>query len=119
MTVTGTVSTLPEGFAGRNATAEIYVHQSGKFVYASNRGHDSIAIFGIDAQNGALQPLGHVSTEGSDPRHFSFDKTGRYLLAANQSSDNVVVFLVDEASGNLTFTGLELTVDAPVCLLLR
>ncbi len=114
-----TVTTLPSGFSGSNTTAEIYVHPSGKFVYASNRGHDSIAIFAIDSQSGHLESLGHVSTGGSNPRNFSFDRTGRFLMAANQSSDNVVVFSLDPDSGALTPIGLEFGVDAPVCLLFR
>ena len=117
--VVQTITTLPNGFSGSNTTAEIYVHPSGQFVYASNRGHDSIAIFSIETKSGHLESLGHVSTGGNNPRHFAFDRTGRFLMAANQSSDNVVVFSLDPDSGALTPTGSEFAVDAPVCLLFR
>ncbi len=117
LSVTQTVPTLPGDFEGENYTAEIHVHPSGEFVYASNRGHHSIAIFGIDGDTGELEPRGQVSTQGEWPRNFAFDPTGRYLLAANQSSDNIVVFEIDQTSGALEPTGTDLSMDAPVCLL--
>ena len=95
------LSTLPADFKGGNGTAEIAVHPSGKFLYGSNRGHNSIAIFAIDAQSGKLRPLGHESTRGKTPRSFAIDPTGRFLLAANQDTDNVAVFRIDPASGGL------------------
>ena len=86
---------LPEGFTGNNTAADIHVHPSGKFVYASNRGADSIVIYSADPQSGKLTLVGHESTQGKTPRNFSLDPTGSYLLAANQQSDSVVVFSID------------------------
>ncbi len=114
-----TVTTLPEGFDGENYTAEIHTDRSGRFVYASNRGHDSIAIFEADGDSGLVTGLGHVSTNGNWPRNFAFDTSGEYLLAANQNSDNIAVFKVDALTGGLAPTGQEIAIDAPVCLLLR
>jgi 6-phosphogluconolactonase len=111
-----TVSTLPEGFKGENTTAEIAVHPSGKFLYGSNRGHDSIAIFAIDASTGKLRAVGHEPTQGKTPRNFALDPTGRYLLAANQATDNVVVFRIDATTGALRPTGHSLGVPSPVCV---
>ena len=117
LSVAQTVSTLPEGFEGENYTAEIHVHPSGKFVYASNRGHDSIAVFAVDPSTGRLTPTEQVSTNGEWPRNFAFSPDGRYLLVANQDSDNIVVFSLDSETGALTATGTDLAIDAPVCLL--
>ncbi len=117
LSVAQTVSTLPEGFEGENYTAEIYVHPSGEFVYASNRGHDSIAVFALDPSTGRLTPKEQVSTNGEWPRNFTFSPNGRYLLVANQNSDNVVVFSIDSETGALIPTGIDLSIDAPVCLL--
>ena len=110
------VSTLPEGFQGKNTTAEIAVHPSGKFLYGSNRGHDSIAAFAIDAETGKLRLIGHEPTQGKSPRNFAIDPTGTYLLAANQDTDNVVVFRIDAQSGKLQATGHSIKVAAPVCV---
>src|SRR5262249_9666683 len=88
-----TISILPADYTGTgNSAAEVQVHPSGKFVYASNRGHDSIAIFSADPQTGKLTLVGHQPTEGKTPRNFGIDPTGSYLLAANQQSDSVVAF---------------------------
>jgi 6-phosphogluconolactonase len=111
-----TVATLPEGFEGKNTTADIHVHPSGKFVYGSNRGHDSIAIFAVDTATGKLAPIGHQSTQGKTPRNFGLDPTGAYLLAANQDTDNVVVFRIDAATGKLEPTGQSIRVPMPVCV---
>jgi 6-phosphogluconolactonase len=111
-----TVSTLPKGFAGANDDAEIAVDPSGKFVYASNRGHDSLAVFAVDAAHGTLTPIEDVSTGGKTPRHFAIDPTGAYLVAENQDSDNIVVFRIDRATGRLTPTGEVAHVPSPVCL---
>jgi 6-phosphogluconolactonase len=111
-----TVSTLPADFAGKSDCAEVQVHPSGKFLYGSNRGHDSIAIFAIDSQTGRLAPLGHESTQGKTPRNFAIDPTGRYLLAANQDSNTIVVFRVDGQTGLLKATGQTAEVPAPVCV---
>ena len=96
-----TVSTLPDGFSGTNTTAEIQVDPAGRFVYVSNRGHDSIAILKIDPANGALALVGHAPTNGRTPRYFTFDPTGAYVLVGNQGSNTVVVYRVDPDSGNL------------------
>src|SRR5947207_10683376 len=110
------ISTLPKGFAGRNDAAEIAVHPNGKFLYASNRGHESIAIFAIDARSGTLTFVGHVLTGGKEPRNFAIDPSGQYLLAENQLSNNIVVFKIDPATGGLTPTGQVVEVPSPVDL---
>ena len=109
-----TLSTIPKDFTALNETAEIVVHPSGKFLYASNRGHDSIAVFAIDADKGTLTPAGDFSTKGKTPRNFALDPTGNFLLAANQESNNIVVFRIDRATGALTPTGQTADVPAPV-----
>jgi 6-phosphogluconolactonase len=111
-----TVSNLPKTFSGINTAGEIKVHPNGKFLFASNRGHDSIAIFSINAHTGNLSPVDFVPTQGKTPRNFEIDPTGKLLLVANQDSNNIVVFRIDPSSGKLTPTGQTLTVPAPVCL---
>ncbi len=111
-----TLSTLPKDFAGENTTAEVQAHPTGKFLYGSNRGHDSIAVFAIDAAKGTLTPVEYVPTQGKTPRNFGIDPTGSYLFAANQNSDNVVVFRIDPKTGRLTPTGHVLEVGSPVCV---
>jgi len=111
-----TISTLPEGFAGNNSTAEVQVHPSGKFLYGSNRGHDSIAVFAIDPGKGTLALVEHQATRGKTPRNFGLDPTGAWLLAANQGSDTIVVFGIDRATGRLRPTGQVVEVGAPVCI---
>ena len=111
-----TVSTLPAGFTGSSTTAEVQVHPSGRFLYGSNRGHDSIAVFGIDARTGKLTAVGHQPTQGKTPRNFGIDPTGTYLLAANQGSGNLVVFRIDPKSGELKPTGVTAEVPSPVCV---
>ena len=110
-----TVSCLPEDFTGTSSGAEVQVHPSGKFVYGSNRGHDSIAVFAFDAGSGKLTGLEYASTQGKTPRHFALDPTGRWLLAENQGSDTIVVFRVDSETGRLTPAGQTISVGAPVC----
>ncbi|MGH2355025.1 MAG: lactonase family protein, partial [Chloroflexota bacterium] len=114
-----TVSTLPEGFSGKNSTAQIVVHPSGRFVYGSNRGHDSIAIFAIDEQTGQLTARGYESTRGQTPRNFNLDPTGTFLLAANQGSDTIVTFRIDATTGALTPTGQVTETPSPVCVVFR
>lgn len=108
-----TVSTLPTGWTGQTSCAEIQLHPSGHFLYASNRGHDSIAVFGV--RDGTLTPVGHSSTQGKTPRHFALDPSGKWLLAENQDSDNVVVFKVNKRSGQLSATGQTIEIGKPVC----
>lgn len=113
-----TITTLPAEAQGMKglSTAEIQVHPSGKFVYCSNRGHDSLAIYGVDEKTGQLTAAGHQPTGGKTPRNFGIDPTGKYVIACNQGSDNVVVFQVDQATGKLTQVGEPVAVPAPVCV---
>jgi len=111
-----TISTLPKDFTGTNSDAEIEVHPSGKFLYASNRGHDSIAVFAIDASQGTLTPIEYASTKGKEPRHFEIAPGGELLFAANEHSGNVVVFRIDQQTGRLTPAEKELQIGAPVCV---
>jgi 6-phosphogluconolactonase len=112
-----TLSTLPDGFNGTNSTAEIAIHPNGRFVYVSNRGHDSIAVFAVDAASGLLRTLGHVSTQGNTPRNFAIDPSGTYLYAANQGTDSIVQFRIDGETGALTLTGQVTRTPTPVCIL--
>jgi 6-phosphogluconolactonase len=113
-----TVSTVPNDYkvTSNDSTAEVEVHPSGKFVYGSNRGPDSIAVFAIDAQKGTATPVEHVSTQGKTPRHFALDPTGSFLLAENQDSDTIVVFRIDQHTGRLTPAGQVVEAPTPVCL---
>ncbi len=111
-----TLSALPADFTGRNSGAEIAVHPSGKFLYSSNRGHDSIAIFKIDSAKGTLTATGHTPTQGKTPRNFAIDPSGSWLLAANQDSGNVVVFRIDKKTGALAPTGTTVEVPFAVCI---
>ncbi|MDQ3441120.1 MAG: lactonase family protein [Planctomycetota bacterium] len=116
MTEFQTVPSLPADFKDKNnTTAEVVVHPNGKFLYGSNRGHDSIALFAIGA-DGKLTPRGHTSTQGEVPRNFVIDPSGQFLLAANQKTDTVVVFKINQETGELTPTGSKIEVGAPVCL---
>jgi 6-phosphogluconolactonase len=111
-----TVSTLPKDFTGNNSTAEVQAHPSGKFVYGSNRGHDSIAVFSVDTGRGTLKLIENVPTQGKTPRNFTIDPTGKFIFAANQDSGNVVIFRIDQRTGKLTPTGKQLEVSRPVCV---
>ena len=111
-----TISTLPTQFSGKNSCAELQVSPSGEFLYGSNRGHDTIAVFAIDQTDGKLSLVEHTSTQGKRPRHFAIDPSGRFLLAANQDSDNVVSFSIDPASGKLAMTGHMVEIPTPVCV---
>ena len=112
----GTISTLPKGFSGSNDTAEIAVHPSGKFLFASNRGHDTIAVFSIDSKTGTLTLTDHFSTQGKTPRNFEIDPTGKFLFVANQDTNNIVVFQIDQNTGRLTATKQTISAPSPVCL---
>jgi 6-phosphogluconolactonase len=111
-----TITTLPADYKRTNSTAEVMVHPSGKFLYGSNRGHNSIALFTIDAETGTLTAVGHELTGGRTPRNFTIDPSGNFLLAANQDSSTVVVFRIDPESGRLTPTGQSIEVPNPVCV---
>jgi 6-phosphogluconolactonase len=109
------ISTLPADFSGRNDDAEIAVHPNGKLLFASNRGHDTIAVFSIDPKTGNLTQVGDFPTRGKEPRHFTVDPTGQYLLAENQNSNTIVVFRIDP-TGPLTKVSEVTDVPSPVCL---
>jgi 6-phosphogluconolactonase len=97
------------------STAEVQVHPSGKFLYGSNRGHDTIAVFSIGPR-GRLTLIENVPTQGKIPRNFGLDPSGSFLLAANQSSNNIVVFRIDKKTGRLTPTGQTVEVPGPMCV---
>jgi len=112
-----TVSTLPSDFSGANSCAELSVSPSGKFLYGSNRGHNSIVSFAINESTGKLTYLEHAPTQGKTPRNFTIDPTGSFLLVANQDSDTVITFRIDPQTGRLTPTGHVAEIPTPVCLL--
>ena len=114
--VVQTVPTLPKDFKGRNDDAEIQVHPSGRFLYASNRGEDTIVVYAIDGAKGTLTQVASIPTGGKEPRSFEIDPTGTLLFAENQNSNNIVIFKIDQKTGNLTPTGKVLEVASPVCL---
>jgi 6-phosphogluconolactonase len=111
-----TISALPKSFSGHSEAAEIAVHPSGKFLYASNRGHDSIAVFTIDATKGTLTPVEYVLTKGQSPRHFEIAPGGSLLFAENEKSDNIFLFRINQQTGKLTPTGQSLDISQPVCV---
>ncbi len=111
-----TLSALPPGFSGTNSGAEIAVHPGGRFLYSSNRGHDSIAVFSVDPKKGVLKTIDWVSTQGQTPRNFAIDPTGNFLLAANQNSNSIVVFRIDQKTGALIATGSVRDVPSPVSI---
>jgi 6-phosphogluconolactonase len=111
-----TLPTLPPDFNGENFPADIHVSPSGEFVYCSNRGHDSIAVFAVNKKSGGLAIQQHEPTGGKWPRNFTIDPTGKFLLVANQRSDTITVFSIDHNSGTLSPTGRVADVPAPVCL---
>ncbi len=110
------ITTLPKGFTGSNTGADIHLSPDGRFVYCSNRGHDSIAVFKFDSRKGALLPVEHEPTQGKTPRNFAIDPAGEFLLAANQNSDSIVVFRRNEETGLLNPMDRTINVPAPVCL---
>jgi 6-phosphogluconolactonase len=119
LTTVDTVSTLPTGFSDVSYCADVHVSPSGRFLYGSNRGHNSIVVFAIDQRTGKPSLVEHVSTEGNWPRNFVIDPSGRFLLVANQRTDNVVVFRIDTRTGRLTPSGQTAQVPVPVCLKFR
>jgi 6-phosphogluconolactonase len=116
LTLREEIRTLPKGYTGTSYTAEVQVHPSGKFVYGSNRGDDSVAVFKVDPDDGLIALVEVESTGGKTPRNFGIDPSGRYLLAANQDSDSVVVFAIDPMTGELKPTGQKVEVPKPVCV---
>ncbi|MGO8695173.1 MAG: lactonase family protein [Rectinemataceae bacterium] len=110
------IDTLPSSFAGSSSCADLHLSPSGDFLYASNRGHDSIVVFRIESGTGKLEVLGHSPSGGRIPRSFDIDPSGRILLAANQDTDNIAVFRIDPDEGTLLATGAEIKVPTPVCV---
>jgi 6-phosphogluconolactonase (cycloisomerase 2 family) len=111
------IPSLPDTFFGENTGAEIEVAPSGSFLYASNRGHDSIGVFAIDRGSGRIAPVGWRSTCGDGPRFFALDPSGNFLYAANESSDTIVPFRVDGATGKLSPAGEVINTGSPVCII--
>ena len=111
-----TVPTLPTGFDGRNGCAEVRVHPNGKFLYGSNRGHDSIAVYRIDPAEGTLTLVEHETADLKTPRNFNIDPTGKFCLVANQDGNSTVVFRIDPETGSLEPTGHKIAVSKPVCI---
>jgi 6-phosphogluconolactonase len=109
------ISTLPADFKGTNTAAEIRVHPTGQFLYATNRGHDSVAAFAVDADTGKLSPLGTVPSAGKTPRNFEFDPAARWMIVTNHGSNTVGVFAIDQSTGKLTQKGDPVTVPNPFC----
>jgi 6-phosphogluconolactonase len=109
------LSTLPKDFTANNTCADVHFHPNGKFVYGSNRGHNSIVIYSFNPQTGKLTFIGHESTQGEIPRNFMITPDGKWLLAANQNSDSVVSFKIDGETGKLTMVKKNI-VMTPVCL---
>lgn len=110
-----TVSTLPMSYTGNNTCADIHLTPNGRFLYGSNRGHNSIAMFTVDPGTGFVEPIGHEPTDGEVPRNFALDPYGKFLFAANQNSDNIVYFRIDPGNGRLNKVG-ELHIPTPVCV---
>ena len=111
-----TITTLPRPYQSSDSCADIHLSQEGRYLYGSNRGHDSIAIFAVDSTTGKLSVVGHESTQGKTPRNFALDPTGSFLYAANQNSDSIVAFRIDKKTGKLTATGQKIEVPSPVCI---
>lgn len=110
------VSTLPPDFKGENSCAEVQISPDGRFLYASNRGHDSLAIFRIDDKSGHLTFVAHTPTQGKAPRNFALDPSGDFVIVANQNSNNLVVFRRDAQNGTLAPTGQIVEIPVPVCV---
>lgn len=110
------LSSLPAEFTGQRWAADIHISDDGRFLYVSNRGHDSIAVFSIDAASGKLSPIQYESTRGQTPRNFALSPDGEYLFVANQDSDSIATFTVDQETGRITFTGQLTTVPKPTCV---
>lgn len=116
LTFIETVPTLPPTYSGDNACADIHISSDGRFLYGSNRGHDSIVVYEIDQTNGHLRLIEHVSTEGEHPRNFTLSPDNRFVLVANRDTNNIVTFSRDAQTGLLQHTGTSLELSRPVCL---
>jgi len=116
LTEVQTITTLPSGFDGSNSCAEVRVHPSGKFLYGSNRGHDSIVVYRVDLAKGTLTFVEHETADIKTPRNFNIDPTGKFCLVANQGGDSVVVFRIEQETGALEQTGHKISVARPVCV---
>lgn len=114
--IQGGIPALPTDFGGESTAADIHLSNDGAYLYASNRGHDSVAIFRVNGQTGLIDPVGHCLTGGRTPRNFALSPNGVFLLAANQDSDSIVVFRIDSESGVPKPTGNQLTIPKPVCI---
>jgi 6-phosphogluconolactonase len=110
------ISTVPKDYKRENSGGAIHISPDGKFLYSSNRGHDSIAVFSIDEFSGRLEAISHTSTRGMHPRDFAIDPTGSFIAAANQNSNNIVVLKIDKTSGRLTPSGNQASIPNPVCI---
>lgn len=110
------IGTLPQGFAEATKTAEIRIHPTGRFLYATNRGHNSIAVYSIDSKTGLLSLIEIVDAHGNFPRYFEFDPTGRWLVVTCRFSDSISVFAIDQETGKLTLHGEPLKTPAPFCI---
>ncbi len=111
-----TISTLPEGFEGENYCADVHVSPCGRYLYGSNRGHDSVAVYRIDEQKGILTSIETQATQGAWPRNFAVDPQGRFLWAANQNGDSIVGFRIESKSGKLEATGQTVKAQSPYCI---
>jgi 6-phosphogluconolactonase len=116
LTEIDTITTLPGPVEKGFSTAEVVAHPNGKFVYGSNRGHNTIAVFQVDAATGKLKTVEHKSTQGAVPRNFSIDPTGQFLIAANQNTDTIVLFRINQTSGALEQVGAPVKAPVPVCV---
>ena len=110
------VSTLPADYKGESTTAEVQVHPSGKWLYGSNRGHDSIAVFRVDRKTGKLKLIQNAPTDGSQPRNFRIDPSGKWLMAANHRGNNMRLFRINSRTGELTAQGETINLNSPVCI---
>jgi len=111
-----TVDTLPDEFEGQNLCADVEVHPAGEWLYASNRGHDSITVMSVNGHTGRLEPVSHSSTRGEWPRHFAISPDGSHLIAENRDSNSVVPFSIEGTTGELTPTGQKVSIPDPICL---
>lgn len=110
------VGMLPEGYDEESYSADIHISPDGRFLYATNRGHDSVVIYAIDPASGELETVGHEPTRGGHPRNFAIDSRGEFLFMTNRDGDNLVLFEIDRESGLLRYTGVEASIPLPVCV---